>query len=126
MTERRNLTDEERYLISELRERNNIANTVPDEEVLPPLDEHVEYRMEEFRFGFSFPWRMVNHSLQERIINYERLLAGDPIFNENPEMYWTELFDDFKTTLDGMDWRIAREIAERYGLWSAYPLEERP
>lgn len=126
MNERREYTDIERGIILELRERNNIPNSVPDEEVLPPLDEHIEYKMEEYRFGFSFPWRFVDQRLQEKIINYERQLAGDSILNEMPDVCYTELWDEFKSGLNGMQWTIAREIAERYGLWGAYPPSQRP
>lgn len=126
MNERREYTDEERYIIAVLRHRNNIPDTVSDEEVLPPLDEHIEYKREEFRFGFSFPWRYIGSVLQEKIINYERQLAGDDILNEMPDVCYTELFDEFKGDLCILDWTIAREIADRYGLWGAYPPSQRP
>ena len=126
MSKRREYTDEERYIITILRRRNNIADTVPDEEVLPPLDEQIEYKTEEFHFGFSFPWRYIGSILQEKIINYERQIAGDPILNEMPDVCYTELFDEFKDSLKGLDWTIAREIADRYGLWGAYPPNQRP
>ena len=127
MSERYIYTDHEKIVIEILRSKNDIPDNVPDEEVLPPMDHHIEYKtvVEEYRFGFSFPWRLLDNLLQERIIDYERFLAGYEGFT-NTEMYYVLLLDEFKDSRKMLASNVAREIAERYDLWPAYPWDERP
>lgn len=127
MSERYIYTDHEKIVIELLRKKHNILDTVRDEEVLPPMDQYIEYKtvVEEYRFGFSFPWRLLDNLLQERIIDYERFLVGYKGFT-NTEMYYVLLLDDFKDSRKILASNVAREIAERYDLWAAYPWDERP
>lgn len=43
-----------------------------------------------------------------------------------PDVCYTELFDEFKDSLNGLDWTIGIENANRYGSWGAYPPSQRP
>lgn len=85
-------------------------------DVLPELDQQIETKSDEYRFGFSFPWRFVNGRLQDSIIDYERALRGDPWFKDCLYDLFIDLQDIFKNSISTIGVIIAKEIAERYGL----------
>lgn len=85
-------------------------------EILPELDQHIETKTEEYRFGFSFPWRLINGTLQDAIIDYERLLRGDPWYRDYPDGIWYELKEVLYNSKNTIGIIIFNEIANRYHL----------
>lgn len=85
-------------------------------QTLPELDQNIETKSDEYRFGFSFPWRLINGTLQDAIIDYEHLLRNDPWYRDFPDGIWYELKEVLYNSKNTIGLIIFKEIAERYGL----------
>ena len=101
------MTRNEEIAINELAERG---------EILPELDQHIETMSDEYRFGFSFPWRLIDDGLKNAIIDYEHLIRDDPWYRDYPDMIWYELKEQLYNSKSTIGLIIFKEIAERYGL----------
>lgn len=73
----------------------------------------IEYKMEEYRYGFSFPWRMLPERLQLIIDELEHSLEAQELEEVFHRM---ELQSNLEVYYQRIGYVIADELAERYDL----------
>ena len=73
----------------------------------------VEYKMEEYRYGFSFPWRMLPERLQKIIDELEHSLEAQDLMDD---LFQAELQANLAVYYKRIGYVIADELCERYDL----------
>ncbi len=73
----------------------------------------VEYKMAEYRYGFSFPWRMLPERMQKIIDELEHSLEAQELEEVFHRM---ELQSNLEVYYQRIGYAIAEELAERYDL----------
>ena len=73
----------------------------------------IEYKMEEYRYGLSFPWRMLPERMQHVIDELEHSLEAQDLMDD---LFQAELQSCIEVYYQRVGYVIADELAERYDL----------